>query len=765
MFMTKFLKKSFLFLVLVMFAGAEYETGFAEISHWAVFGPTGGSIHTVAVDPQNPDTIYAAAHIGMFKSTDGGANWRRTPGLEQVLVTSILIDPQNSSNIYAASWARVLKSTDAGMSWNAMNFQPVTGSLNHPGFFVLAIDPQNPATIYAGHWNGCQGEGCPTAQVTDGLFKSTDGGATWKKTFLSSMNVYSVAVDPQQSNVLYAGTIEGLYRSADAGETWRKIAGIDVAGWGSVVVPDPQDARTVYIGTADGVFKSTDRGGSWNQIWRFGYINPISSLLIDPHDPGILYVFALDGYLKSTDAGASWQDVGTSAPFLLAWDPKTPGTIYATKYEYELDESLFVKSTDGGASWRRLYSGIVATNVSIAVDPQIADSVYAWTQHRLFKSTDGARRWHLVSLSPLTEGDFLLVAVAPQNSRIMYASKQSGLYKSTDGGVSWVAANTGLPPAFFIRHLRIDPQDSKTVYVSIANTDPFPIGPPASSNFRTAVFKTTDGGASWNRIGAESLSEIRAVLSFAVSPQKPHNLYAAYYHPTSVELYRSSDGGSNWSQVDFPAVGPVSLMDITFDPQNSDTVYAVAGCALLKSTDGGTTWTPITSRVANCLAYVRVEVENGNTLYAATGSLFKSTDGGVSWSYESDVRGSVSSVAIDRNSNRKYATVWSGGVYATFDSPPQETPRPLLTLNSTGCIGQIWNLKVNAQTNSAIYLFGNSNAQTWEIEEWGKTNAIGAYEATGTFANGNQGRHILYVDVDGATSNDVSFRVANCSSK
>src|SRR5262245_48409196 len=158
--MTKFVKKSFLFVVL-MFIRLQPEPGLAQTSHWAVYGPTGGSIDTVAVDAQNPDTIYAAAGLGMFKSRDGGANWHRTPGLEQIWVTSILIDPQNSRNLYATSWARVFKSSDAGMSWNAMDFQPATGSLNHPGLFVLAIDPQNPATIYAGHWNGCQGVGCP----------------------------------------------------------------------------------------------------------------------------------------------------------------------------------------------------------------------------------------------------------------------------------------------------------------------------------------------------------------------------------------------------------------------------------------------------------------------------------------------------------------------------------------------------------------------------------------------------------------------------
>src|SRR5262249_41664978 len=156
----------------------------------------------------------------------------------------------------------------------------------------------------------------------------------------------------------------------------------------------------VYVGMADGVFKSTNGGRDWNQILRFGYVNPLDKLLVDLHDSGILYAMTWDGSFKSTDAGASWQDVSPSTPWPLAWEPKTAGTLYATRWEDDIDQSLFLKSTDGGASWRRLYSGIVATNVSTAIDPKTADSVYAWTGHRLFKSVDGARRWRLVSLSP-----------------------------------------------------------------------------------------------------------------------------------------------------------------------------------------------------------------------------------------------------------------------------------------------------------------------------------------------------------------------------
>jgi hypothetical protein len=107
--------------------------------------------------------------------------------------------------------------------------------------------------------------------------------------------------------------------------------------------------------------------------------------------------------------------------------------------------------------------------------------------------------------------------------------------------------------------------------------------------------------------------------------------------------------------------------------------------------------------------------------------------------------------------------VSTAGVFATLE-PGQEAPVPVLTYTSTGCTGQSWSLKVNsAQHNAVIRLFGNSNGKAWEVNEWAKTDAHGAYEATGSFAKEDMGHHILYLDVDGATSNDVIVDVSNCS--
>jgi photosystem II stability/assembly factor-like uncharacterized protein len=750
--MTNAARTSLSSVVVLMILIAESTAGLAEVNHWSVYGPVGGSISTLAIDPQNRNILYAGTAGGVFKSIDGGANWRRGSNAD-VAVNSIVIDPGNSNNIYVSAFGKgIFKSSDAGMSWAPLSIRTAAGSLIQNGVFKIAIDTQKPATIYAGHSEGCGGQGCQDDR-SEGLFKSTDGGATWQKMLLSSRSVQSLAVDPQQPNVLYVGTREGPYQTTDGGETWQRIIATDNSfGFSPFVAIDPKDARTVYIATAGGFYKTTNRGETWNSIYFHSYVIPPSGLLINPHDSRVLYVMTLEVTFKSTDGGTSWQeDTTLSTP--LAWDPTDPDTIYVTRSE--LGESLLLKSTDGGSSWRQLYSGLVATTPSLAVDPQIADSVFAWTRYRLFGSTDGGRRWRLVSSTSLPD-DFLDVAVDPQISGVLYASKRSGLYKSIDGGVSWHAADKGLPPNYTVRGLNIVSQDSRIIYAGVAVY---------VNGFWNGLFKSIDGGASWNAIDAPNLPQSRSILAFEVNPENTDNLYISFYNSIDVELFSSADAGVSWKKVAFPPTGPLTFLHLSFDPKNADVVYATAKCTLFKSTDRGANWTTISSHIDGCVNFARVQAEDTNTLYAATQTgLFKTMDGATSWVVESGVpRSVVMDVAIDRSSHRKYAVVSNAGVFATLE-PGQEAPVPVLTYTSTGCTGQSWSLKVNsAQHNAVIRLFGNSNGKAWEVNEWAKTDAHGAYEATGSFAKEDMGHHILYLDVDGATSNDVIVDVSNCS--
>jgi len=178
---------------------------------WAKFdsNPSGGGVHGLAVDPQNPDTLYAWNGKGLFKSADGGANWDQ---LRAGFVNSVKIDTQNPSTLYAVlndesivfvtgDKPGLYKSTDGGVSWSAASSGLPMVYLNFlriDEITSLVIDPHSTGTLYA-------------ATGANGVHRSTDGGASWNpvNSGLTSLSVFGLAIDSQ--NTVYAGTPGGVF--------------------------------------------------------------------------------------------------------------------------------------------------------------------------------------------------------------------------------------------------------------------------------------------------------------------------------------------------------------------------------------------------------------------------------------------------------------------------------------------------------------------------------------------------------------------------
>ena len=249
--------------ILVWSALAMQAIGWAGLNEWTSLGPDGGGAYALVVDPQTPSAVYALTSAGIFKTTDGGADWHATGVLPPAEVPgffpkSLAIDPQNSTTLYAARESGgVLKSTDGGASWNAVN-SGLIGPL--PGMCVfdpqnpacqnlptqparvayLAIDPQNSNTVYAATGYG-------------GVFKTTDGGAKWSAVnsgipIQSGIPILSVTIDPQNSRTLYAPTIGDLFKSSDGGASWSVMnSNLRIGGCfdGPPVVVDPQNSATL----------------------------------------------------------------------------------------------------------------------------------------------------------------------------------------------------------------------------------------------------------------------------------------------------------------------------------------------------------------------------------------------------------------------------------------------------------------------------------------------------------------------------------------
>lgn len=268
--------------------------------HWTAKPGSSPVTECLVIDPSNPNVVYSAPNA--LKSTDGGDTWKIiTSGLLDPLrptslrVFSIAIDSSNPRTLYAASFLGVFRSNNGGKEWKWSSL----GIFSQPVVSVT-VDPSNPSIVYAG---------------TAALYKSTDAGANWTRTGLSAgASITSIAIDASQPDVVYVGG-GGAYTSTDAGGHWTRFL-IQNGGVGFsvfAIAVAPSSPNIVYVGTsAGGVFRSGDRGATWSQI-NDGLTNlNVRSLAVDPLDPNVVYagtagggVFSIHIQVKPRIAGVS----------------------------------------------------------------------------------------------------------------------------------------------------------------------------------------------------------------------------------------------------------------------------------------------------------------------------------------------------------------------------------------------------------------------------------------------------------------------------
>lgn len=213
----------------------------------------------VAIDPGNPDHVYAATAYGIFKTTDGGRTWQeKNRGLTSTFTPTVIIDRANPRRLFCATEAGIHRSDDGAEQW-----QPI--ALLGLGIRTMVQHPEQHNYLMAG-------------TEDDGVFISQDHGKTWQQkiTGLTHKTIYALTFAPQNPKILYAGTFQGgIYKSTDGGDSWlpvnNNLGNLDL----HALVVDPADERTVYAGTLnDGVWLSEDAGGSWrfigletSQVW------------------------------------------------------------------------------------------------------------------------------------------------------------------------------------------------------------------------------------------------------------------------------------------------------------------------------------------------------------------------------------------------------------------------------------------------------------------------------------------------------------------
>lgn len=344
-------------------------------------------IDHILADAGDPALLYAAAwkfdHAdgGLWISHDAGKSWQEAEGLHGQSIRTFTAAPSNPKILFAGTLQGVFRSPDGGATWKIIS---PPGSTEIHEVESLAIDPRDPNTIYAGTWH------LP--------WKTADGGEHWaniKQGVIDDSDVFSIIIDPDHSNIVYMSACSGIYKSENAGATFKKIQGIPATARRTRVLRmDPVHHDTVYAGTTEGLYKTTDGGHTFHRMTGPDVI--VNDVFVDRANPErVLMATDRSGVQASKDASASFEasNRGFSARKVeaLLVDAQDHSRVYAGVVNDKIYGGVFI-SSDAGARWKQVAEGLEGRDV-FALAQDSDGVVLAGTNSGIFALDKDATAW------------------------------------------------------------------------------------------------------------------------------------------------------------------------------------------------------------------------------------------------------------------------------------------------------------------------------------------------------------------------------------
>lgn len=689
-----------------------------------------------AQEPEKPKTPFSAETFSGIKLREIG------PAVTSGRIADIAVVPGHPAVWYvAAASGGVWKTTNAGTTWTPLFDKEGSYSIG-----CVTVEPQNPNAIWVG-----TGENNSQRSVGygDGVYRSLDGGKSWKNVGLkASEHIGKIVVDPKNSDVVYvaaqgalwaAGGDRGVYKTTDGGKTWKAILTISENTGASDLWMDPRDPNVLYAtsyqrrrhvwgmvhgGPESAIYKTTDAGATWRKLEKGipkGDLGRIG-LAVSPADPDVVYAMieATDpkdrGTYRSTDRGESFTRVGEySAPGPQYYqemipDPKDVDRVYSM-------DVFNMVTVDGGKSWKRLGEKHKhVDNHALWIDPADTSHLVNGNDGGVYESWDRGATWEFKSNLPVTQ----FYRVALDESKPFYFVYGGTQDNTTLGGPSRTTTVHGIVNSdWFVTtggdgfFCAVDPKDpnivySESQYGNLVRFDrksgeeidiqpqpgpgeaplrwnwdsPLIISPFSNTRIYFAaqrVFRSDDRGDDWKPVSGDltrqidrnrlkmmgrvwgpdavakntSTSFYGEIVSLAESPKKEGLLYAG----TNDGLVQvTEDGGANWRKVEtFPGVPANAYVShLAPSPHDEGTVYAAFDDHkmgdfkpyLLRSTDRGKSWTSIAGDLpARGTVYtVAEDPAKAGLLYCGTEfGLFFSPDGGARWV---QLKGGLPTIAV-----------------------------------------------------------------------------------------------------------------------
>jgi photosystem II stability/assembly factor-like uncharacterized protein len=677
----------FLLLTLTTFAstlslavspdGNDSDAAGQRLMGWNVTGPTGGDVRSLVFDPQDPQRLYFGTIDGqIYTSADGGQMWERLAGFNRpsLLVDNIIVDARDSKTIYAAAHRHkepggFFKTTDGGQTWRESE------QFKAEAIHSLTQAASDPDMLFVG--------------TNRGIFRSKDAGETWEQLPTSStpglINVESLAVDPRDANVIYAGTWYLPYKTTDGGQTWNitKTGIIDDSDIFAIEI-DASNPDHVIMSACSGIYETKSAGAQWRKVNGIpSQSRRTRAILQNPAKPEVVYAGTTEGFWLSLNGGNDWKVTTNRQNFevnAIAVHPKNPDTVYIGTNNYGV-----MISRDGGRNFAPSNEGYSGRRAySIMPDREKPGRVYATTINTatgggyFYISEDSGETWRLSARNM----PYRLIAYSilqdPVDGDIIYLGTNYGLYRSTDRGASW--APMGAPKA----KKPVSKKRGKSAAAVETASVPEPPRPSADANVKraqaalavagydvgkpdgvagtrtvTAIRKfQTDkripvtgqldvatltalglgGGAQSAGGGADSLQTAPIYLTDTINAlaydydEKDGRI--GIIAATNAGLFRSFDLTKGWERIFYGGNLDARTLCISSNSQNAETLYVgTATSGVLVTRDSGKTWEQVRGIPTDAPVNV-IEQDPKRTAYVYVGTtqtLYISHDGGEKW--------------------------------------------------------------------------------------------------------------------------------------
>jgi photosystem II stability/assembly factor-like uncharacterized protein len=616
-----------------------------------------GSIGAIAVAPSDPNVVYVgsgeglqrpdlATGDGIYRSGDGGKTWTHHGLRDGQQIPAIAVDPRDPNRLFVAVLGHpygpnaergIFRSTDGGKTFDKVLYRD-----ENSGGIDVIVDPSDSRVVYAALWEARQGpwENGVFAGPGSGVYKSTDGGSTWKQLTnglpgaaekLGRVGLEISASDPRRLFAIVDAKNGGLYRSTDGGESWSLINKEERlwerGGDFNEVRADPKNPDVLYVANVV-TWKSVDGGKSFTSFRGAPGGDDYHRVWINPNDTKIILIASDQGAIVTVNGGeswSSWYNQPTAQMFHVNADNAFPYRVCGGQQESG-SACVQTRGDDGRITFREWHPAAVEEYGYAVPDPLDPDLVYGGKVTRWDRRTQQVQQ---VGPKPLRGANYRTVRTAPlvfsaADPHVLFFGANT-VWRTSDGAQTWTEISPDLtrkdwavPANVGVYAKGVKPTQRGVVYALAPS--PLDVNRLWAGTDDGLIHLTTDGGKTWTNVTPPSLVPWAKVSILEASHFDPNEAYAAIntfrLDDLRPHILRTRDGGKTWSEI-VAGIGGNGIVNVVReDPKKRGLLFAGSETAVYVSFDDGDRWQSL--RLNMPATSIRDLVVHGDDLVAGT---------------------------------------------------------------------------------------------------------------------------------------------------